>query len=336
MIVGTRTGKGTGKGKGLRSEVHIKQLEKSSVTLSGPDSPGSVQRVFLDSVSLPRERGRRSVFQSRGEDDLPSRCSSRNWTNLAEAAMRLVRFRSPWPSSGKRTYSTGTPLPFTASTNSSLSARGTRGSLAPWITNRGFCDVAGVKEWRDTVESFLVRSGITHLCVHVRAEGVIPGRQAVDGSHPVGHSTDVDSDIEDVGFKRQGGSHHVPAVAGTNDADPRTIDPIQSLQVFPCLNTVTQIDLSMPLVIQVMEGLTIASRASVVHGQDGVTVIDQMLEDRPIPLSALATGSAVHPDERPALCWRSSRRVDERVARGFRARQSSHSAPLQIPQDALG
>jgi len=52
-------------------------------------------------------------------------------------SIRLSRFRKPCPSSGKITYSTGTPFARTASTISSLSTWSTRGSLAPWTTKSG-------------------------------------------------------------------------------------------------------------------------------------------------------------------------------------------------------
>ncbi len=61
-------------------------------------------------------------------------------TNARSRPLERMRFSSrtkPWPSSGKSTYSTGTPRRFRLSTTCSASTTGTLVSLAPWSTMVG-------------------------------------------------------------------------------------------------------------------------------------------------------------------------------------------------------
>src|SRR5690242_11382224 len=76
-----------------------------------------------------------------GASEVAVGCSPRWVTNqramATSAWMRLASLRNPWPSSGKRTYSTGTPRRRRPSTTCSASTTGTLVSLAPCSTMVG-------------------------------------------------------------------------------------------------------------------------------------------------------------------------------------------------------
>ena len=65
--------------------------------------------------------GRKAATARTGRRFLHRRLVSRKPRMRSALSMRLSRLRKPWPSSGKITYSTGTPFARTASTISSLS-----------------------------------------------------------------------------------------------------------------------------------------------------------------------------------------------------------------------
>src|SRR5262245_44226015 len=101
-----------------------------------------------------------------------------------------------------------------------------------------------MKERRDAAQALAVRLRVAELRIKVVAEAGPPGRDAFQGSHPVGYSKDVDADVKNIRLKGQCGTDHVAAITTADNADARAIHPIETFQIAPAEDHILEIDIA--------------------------------------------------------------------------------------------
>ncbi len=155
-------------------------------------------------------------------------------------------------------------------------------------------DVGGVEQRRDTRVAFGVGGRVAHLVKERLFLGAPPCGDFLQRARPVGDAEDVDAGVEFFWAEGEGCGDHVAAVGPAHDGDLVFLHPVERLQVLLAMDDVVEIDFAVLLVVHVEEGLAVARRAAVVHAQDGVAVVGEVLVHRRITLAVLTAGSAVN------------------------------------------
>ena len=155
-----------------------------------------------------------------------------------------------------------------------------------------------MEERRDALQALALGRRIAQLAKQGHLLRLPPRGRALQRADPVRHPEDVDADVEHFGLERQRRGHHVAAVAAADDADPRAVHPVLGLEPGARPHAVLQVDLAVLLVVHVEEGLAVAGRAPVVHAEDDVALVHQVLDVGPVGAPRLAARPAVHPDHR--------------------------------------
>mmetsp|Transcript_61330 Transcript_61330/g.144966 ORF Transcript_61330/g.144966 Transcript_61330/m.144966 type:complete len:401 (+) Transcript_61330:1400-2602(+) len=158
-------------------------------------------------------------------------------------------------------------------------------------------DLLGMEERRRGDQELAVLHRVADLLVERLAEALPVGRDALQRADPVGHTEDVDADLEGLGPEGQRGQHHIAAIAAADDADALGVDDAGAGQEGLGLDAIPQRLAAMLAVIGREEALAIARAAAVVDAQHRVAVVDEILHQGRVAAHRLAARAAMDPDD---------------------------------------
>src|SRR5690606_33153493 len=112
---------------------------------------------------------------------------------------------------------------------------------------------------------------------------------------PVGDAKNIDAHFKLIRSKCHRCHGHVTAIAAADNADFRAVDVGLSGQPVFAGDAVLEILVPVIAVIHLIEGLAVPAAAAIVDGEDGIPLVDEILDQGEVAGAGLSAGTAVHP-----------------------------------------
>ena len=99
-----------------------------------------------------------------------------------------------------------------------------------------------------------------------------------------------------MGPERQRCHDHITAVTSTDDANFILVHIACGNEEIFSRHAIVKITFSVGLIIELLEGFPVTTTAAIVHCKNCISMVGEVLNERPIAYTGLTSGSTVDPD----------------------------------------